>query len=68
MDKIFQRGARVLASGKPGTIAYVLLAAPGYDKPIAYSVYLDERRNVPCYAGTIFDTDKVERLVNQEVS
>lgn len=57
-------GARVLADGKPGTVIFVRMAPPAFNKPDAYSVALDERIDVWGYRGTIFAADMVVPLIN----
>lgn len=59
---LFDRGDRVFARGKSGTVVYRRMAPPTFSKAEAYSVVLDERRDVPGYTGTIFSAQDVSAL------
>lgn len=59
MDRIFERGERVLVRGKSGRINYKRMAPPDYRRAQAYSVVLDERAADPAYRGNIFQASDV---------
>jgi hypothetical protein len=49
-----RQGDRVVTPLGAGGVAYTRNGWPDYTKPVAVSVVLDARRNVPGYTGTIF--------------
>ena len=53
-QRIFQTGDRVLADHKPGTVVFVRMARPDYNKADCYSVRMDNRADDPSYAGSIW--------------
>jgi hypothetical protein len=58
--KQFDKGDRVRAGGKTGTVASRRMGPPDYAQVEAYSVVLDERINRPGYAGTMFKAADVK--------
>lgn len=55
----YMKGTRVLAKEKPGTVQYVRFGPPNFNMPEAYSVMLDDRRDKPGYAGTMYPASDV---------
>jgi len=63
---MFNQGDRVEAhigdTWKPGIVNYRRMAAPDYRDPVAYSILLDEKANVPGYAGTMIKSEHVRSV------
>jgi len=61
-NRIFEPGERVTTPLGPGTIVYKRMAPPAYAEPEAYNVFLDDKKEIPGYTGTIIGAALVLEL------